>query len=198
MDTIELARYLVGKTIVHDLGRSRLSGRIVETEAYPLGDAAGHAYRGETRANQSLFLERGHAYIYFAYGSAWMLNVSAERAGIGGGVLIRGVEPLEGLALMRRARGACDHRNLTRGPGRLAQALRIDKSFDGLDLCSPQSPLWLGDAVQPPAEIGVTTRIGLSREAHRQLRFFERGSPFVSGPARLLRNAFSTESSSAF
>lgn len=186
-DTIDLARYLVGKTLIRDLPEGRLSGRIVETEAYPVGDAAGHAYRGHTRANHSLFLERGHAYVYFAYGSSWMLNVSSERPEIGAGVLLRAMDPLEGIALMEKNRGVTTLRDLTRGPGRLAAALQIDKRLDGVDLCAPGSKLWLGRAVQPVAAIGVTTRIGLSREVHRKLRFFERGNRFVSGPAKLLQ-----------
>jgi DNA-3-methyladenine glycosylase len=186
VETVELTRYLVGKTLVHDLPSGRLSGRIVETEAYPLGDAAAHAFRGQTPRNRSLFLERGHAYIYFVYGSCWCTNVSSERRGVGGGVLIRALEPLEGLPLMKRHRALSRLFDLARGPGRLSAAMRIDRRFDGLDLCSGRSPLWLGTAVRPVGEIGVTTRIGLSREAHRTLRFYERGSPFVSGPRRLL------------
>src|SRR5271168_5425740 len=81
VDTVKLARYLIGKVAVHDTDAGRLSGRIVETEAYPIGDAAGHAFRGETRRNRSLFLERGHAYVYFAYGSSFLLNVTSEAAG---------------------------------------------------------------------------------------------------------------------
>ena len=77
-DTVELARYLIGKVVVHDTDDGRLSGRIVETEAYPSGDSAGHAFRGETRRNRSLFLGRGHAYVYFTYGSSFMLNVTSE------------------------------------------------------------------------------------------------------------------------
>jgi DNA-3-methyladenine glycosylase len=187
VDTTELARYLVGKTVVRDLPQGRLSGRIVETEAYPVGDASGHAFRGHTRANNSLFLDRGHAYVYFAYGSAWMLNISSEQRGIGGGVLVRAIDPLEGVALMEKNRGISTLRDLTRGPGRLAAALRIDKSLDGIDLCAPQSTLWLGAPVERVGTIGLTTRIGLSREAHRKLRFFERGNRFVSGPAKLLQ-----------
>ena len=85
MDTVELARYLIGKVAVHDTDDGRLSGRIVETEAYPVGDSAGHAFRGETRRNASLFLGPGHAYVYFAYGSSFMLNVTSEAAGVGAG-----------------------------------------------------------------------------------------------------------------
>src|SRR4051812_199223 len=86
MNTLELARYLIGKVVVHDTHGGRLSGRIVEAEAYPLGDSAGHAFRGETGRNASLFLGRGHAYVYFTYGSSFMLNVTSEVVGVGAGV----------------------------------------------------------------------------------------------------------------
>lgn len=188
IDTVQLARFLIGKTLVHDLasGRSsiRLSGRIVETEAYPIGDAAGHAFRGHTRANHSLFLERGHAYVHFTYGSCWLFNVTSERTDIGGGVLIRGIEPVEGVEQMTHHRGVSRLLDLTRGPGRLTAAMKITKSLDGTDLCA-RGPLWLGTPVQPAGAIAITTRIGISREAHRPLRFYERGNPFVSGPRRL-------------
>ena len=91
--------------LVRTLPEGVVSGRIVETEAYVVGDAAGHAYRGMTPRNRSLFLERGHAYVYLAYGISYMLNVSSETAGIGAGVLIRALEPLEGVAIMQRNRG---------------------------------------------------------------------------------------------
>jgi DNA-3-methyladenine glycosylase len=170
--------------VVRDLYGERLVGRIVETEAYLVGDAACHAFRGETPRNRSLFLERGHAYVYFCYGSSFMLNVSSEARGIGAGVLLRALEPLEGLATMERRRGTRRELDLTRGPGRLAQALGIDFEQDGLDLCA-RGPLWLAAGAQPAGRIGKSVRIGLTREAHRLLRFFERGSPYVSGPRRL-------------
>ena len=128
-DTIKLARYLIGKTLVHDLPRGRLSGRIVETEAYPVGDAAGHAFRGETPSIRSLFLRRGHAYVYFTYGSCFMMNVSSEESGVGAGVLLRAVEPLDGIRFMERRRDTHRLLDLTRGPGRLAQAMDIDKQI---------------------------------------------------------------------
>ncbi len=186
VDTTELARFLIGKTLVHDLPEGRVSGRIVEAEAYPIGDAACHAFRGETPRNRTLFGRHGHAYVYFNYGVHWMMNVSSEAEGKGGGVLIRGIEPLEGIAIMERNRGVTHLEGLTKGPGRLARAMQITKAEDGLDLCSPESPLWLGTPIKPVGEIGITTRIGLTKEAHRQLRFFEKGNPFVSGPRRLL------------
>src|SRR5580698_9291270 len=108
VDTVELARYLIGKVAVHDTDDGRLSGRIVETEAYPVGDSAGHAFRGETPRNRSLFLGRGHAYVYFAYGSSFMLNVTSEVAGVGAGVLLRAFEPVEGIDRMQIYRGGVD------------------------------------------------------------------------------------------
>ncbi|HEY1857133.1 DNA-3-methyladenine glycosylase [Acidocella sp.] len=184
IDTASLARYLVGKILVRALPEGTVSGRIVESEAYVVGDAAGHAYGGMTRRNRSLFLEHGHAYVYLAYGTSYMLNVSSEMPGIGAGVLIRALEPLEGISIMRRNRGIERLGDLARGPGRLAAALRVDRSLDGLDLCG-EGPLWLGRGDREPGEIGQSMRIGISRDAHRLLRFYLRGSPFVSGPRSL-------------
>jgi DNA-3-methyladenine glycosylase len=181
VDTLELAKYLIGKTLVHDLPRVRVAGRIVETEAYPVGDKAAHAYGGLTPSRRSLFLSHGHAYVYFTYGSSFMMNVSSEIEGIGAGVLIRAVEPLEGIAFMRRRRGTTRLLDLARGPGRLAQAMDIDKRLDGLNLCS-SGKLWLGDEVRPAGPIGVSIRIGITRDVDRLFRFYERGSPYVSGP----------------
>jgi DNA-3-methyladenine glycosylase len=183
-DTAALARFLVGKLLVRELPEGVASGRIVETEAYVIGDAAGHAFRGMTPRNRSLFLERGHAYVYLAYGSSWMLNVSSETQGIGAGVLIRALEPIEGIAIMQRNRGTLRLRDLARGPGRLAEALRIDRRLDGLDLCR-KGPLWLARDNHDAREIGQSVRIGIARDADRTLRFYLRGNPFVSGPKTL-------------
>jgi DNA-3-methyladenine glycosylase len=196
VDTEELARYLVGKILVRQLphGRAaggkcaRLAGRIVETEAYPIGDAAGHHFRGERPRTRAMFGPHGHAYVFFNYGSAWMMNVTSEAPGVGGGILIRALEPLEGIERMMRNRGVTRLLDVARGPGRLAAAMRIDKKLDGVDLCAGGSrELWLADDGAPARPMGVTTRIGLSREAHRKLRFYELGSPFVSGPKKLLK-----------
>lgn len=176
-----LARWLIGKTLVREHRRGRMSGRIVETEAYVVGDASGHAYIGKTARNASLFLERGHAYVYFIYGCWFSLNVSAGRAGVGTGVLLRALEPLEGVALMSRHRPGVREPDLARGPGNLATALDITRALDGHDLCVG-GPLWLGDAVRPRGRLGTSTRIGISRETDRLLRFFEKGNRSVSGP----------------
>jgi DNA-3-methyladenine glycosylase len=194
-DTIALAKFLVGKIVVRELPGARLSGRIVETEAYPPKDPAAHHFRGQTPRNRSMFLERGHAYVYFTYGNHFMLNVTAELSGVGGGVLIRALQPLAGIEYMQRRRATIRIRDLARGPGRLAQALEIDRGLDGIDLCAP-GPLWLG-ALKPIASsdpamasaanelLGISTRIGITRAADRRLRFYQRNSPYVSGPTRL-------------
>ena len=184
IDTADLARHLIGKLLVRELPEGVASGRIVETEAYVVGDAAGHAYGGMTARNRSLFLERGHAYVYLAYGLSYMLNVSSETKGIGAGVLIRALEPVEGASIMWQNRGVERLRDLARGPGRLAAALRIDRSLDGLDLCR-EGPLWLARDDDEPGEIGQSVRIGISRDADRVLRFYLTHSPFVSGPGSL-------------
>src|ERR1700757_3924113 len=142
IDTVSLARYLIGKALVRELPEGVASGHIVETEAYVVGDAAGHAYRGMTPRNRSLFLEHGRAYVYLAYGRAYMLNVSSEPAGIGAGVLIRALEPCDGVSIMQRNRNITRPRDLARGPGRLTAALQIDLRLDGVDLCRGGA-LWL-------------------------------------------------------
>jgi DNA-3-methyladenine glycosylase len=180
-NTVTLAHYLIGKTLVRDLPRGRLIGRIVETEAYLPGDAACHAYGGITPRNRALFMAHGHAYVYFIYGNHFMLNVSSEREGVGAGVLLRALEPLAGIELMQKHRGIARLHELTNGPGKLAQAFNITKQLYGQDYCVA-GPLWLADAVRPVGGIGKSRRIGINRNAHRLLRFYERGNPFVSGP----------------
>ena len=222
-DTIRLARFLIGKVVVHDLVCGRLSGRIVEAEAYPPGDPAGHHFRGPTPRIRSMYQAPGHAYIFFNYGAHFMLNVSSEPEGTAGGILIRALEPLDGVEWMQRhrrnsfrksARRTEDVRliDLTRGPGRVAAALQIDRRHDGVDLCAAGSALWLGELLpqndassvetsitqkkvaSAPKRVAIaqnkvarTVRIGISRAADKLLRFYEPGNPFVSGPKRLLQ-----------
>jgi DNA-3-methyladenine glycosylase len=182
--TIDLARYLIGKTLVHELPAARLSGVIVETEAYPPGDAAGHAFRGKTRGNQTLFLGPGYCYVYFTYGSSFMVNVTSEEPGVGAGVLLRALEPLEGIEIMQRVRKTARSRDIARGPGRLAKAMHIDKRYDGVDLCGGEA-VWLGTPARRIGAIRTSTRIGITREVERKRRFFESGNPYVSGPKSL-------------
>ena len=184
VDTAELARFLLGKMLVRKLAEGVAGGRIVETEAYVIGDPAGHAYVGMTPRNRTLFGERGHAYVYLAYGVSFMLNVSSETSGVGAGVLIRAIEPTIGVTIMERNRGAERVRDLARGPGRLCQALGIDRRLDGIDLCQAGA-LWLGSDGQAPDEIGQSKRIGITRAPDSPLQFYLRGSRFVSGPRTL-------------
>ena len=184
LDTVELARRLIGMVVVRATPDGVLSGRIVETEAYPVGDVASHAYRGETARNRALFLCRGHAYVYLAYGVSYLLNVSSEAEGVGAGALIRALEPLQGVATMQRNRRVQAPRDLARGPGRLAAALGIDRGLDGVDLCRT-GPLWLARDGREAPDVGTSTRIGLSQGADRLLRFYARGDRFVSGPKTL-------------
>jgi DNA-3-methyladenine glycosylase len=185
-DTAQLARFFIGKILVRILDEGVAGGRIVETEAYGVGDPAGHAYRGITPRNRALFLERGYAYVYLAYGASFMLNVSSETCGVGAGVLIRAIEPTDGVAIMERNRGVERVRDLARGPGRLCAALGIDRRLDGIDLCKA-GPLWLGSDGQASGEIGRSKRIGITRAADSRLRFYVRGNWFVSGPQALNR-----------
>jgi DNA-3-methyladenine glycosylase len=187
----DLARFLIGKRLVRRAAVGTTSGRIVEAESYTQDDPAAHTHRGETPRNRSMFLERGHAYVYFTYGCWYAINVSAAVRGVGAGVLLRALVPCDGVALMQARRGMSRLTDLARGPGRLASAMAIDRRLDGTDLCA-RGPLWLADDGLPPPPVGVTTRIGLSREAHRLQRFYSRDPgdlPYVSGPRRALEPA---------
>jgi len=139
-----------------------------------------------TQRNGALFLSRGHAYVYFAYGVSYLLNVSSEIAGVGAGVLIRALEPLDGIPAMQRNRGLQTVHDLMRGPGRLTVALDIDRRLDGVDLCR-KGPIRLASDGDITPEIGVSPRIGISRASDRLLRFYVRDNPFVSGAKKLNR-----------
>jgi DNA-3-methyladenine glycosylase len=177
--TVALARFLVGKRLVHATPAGLLAGRIVETEAYPPGDPTGYARPGLTTANAPLFGPRGTAYVRLVYGACLTLNLAAEAEHTGAAVLIRALEPLAGLELMRANRPGVRDRDLARGPGRVCAALGITRAHSGIDLAAGRR-LWLESMRSRPANIVVSTRIGLSRDQHRRLRFLERDSVYVS------------------
>ncbi|HEV2261848.1 MAG TPA: DNA-3-methyladenine glycosylase [Candidatus Rubrimentiphilum sp.] len=179
-ETIDLAKGLIGCVLVRDCPDGRTAGRIVETEAYVLGDPASHAFRGKSARNASMFLPPHRAYVYKIYGTSFCVNVTSENVHEGAAVLIRALEPLEGLRLMELRRKTTRVRDLCRGPGRLCQALAIDRNLDGVNLLRSRD-LWLarGGAGGTP-KIASSRRIGINKAAHRRLRFFERMSPFVS------------------
>jgi DNA-3-methyladenine glycosylase len=181
LDTVALARFLIGKRLVHVTRHGRIAGRIVETEAYPPGDPTGYARPGLTTSNAPLFRERGFGYVRMVYGACLTLNIASEKEGVGAAVLIRALEPTEGIGLMQRLRPGSRLVDLARGPGRLCAALGIGRALSGEDLCTSER-LFLERSRGPEAGIRVSTRIGLSRDQHRRLRFVERGSPFVSVP----------------
>ena len=174
-----VARELLGCRLVRNLGGVMLSGAVVETEAYRgARDPASHAYRGMSRRNEVMFGEAGHAYIYFTMGMHYCLNVTTEPKGTAAAVLIRAVEPLEGVEDMRRNRGVEDVRRLASGPGNLTKALRIDRRRNGEDLVSSHS-LFL-ERGRRPWEVGVSTRVGVSGGESFKWRFFAKQNPFVS------------------
>ncbi|WP_254506646.1 DNA-3-methyladenine glycosylase [Anatilimnocola floriformis] len=179
---------LVGKLLLHQSRLGLCGGRIVETEAYlAAGDSACHAAKGKTKRNASMFGPPGHLYVYSIH-AKWCLNAVTEPAGCASAVLIRAIEPLFGVELMQARRPLSTAHDLARGPARLCQALDVTKDQDGVDLTLGES-VWI--AREAPAksarefEIGISTRIGVTSAHDLQLRFYERGSPFVSGKKAL-------------
>jgi len=179
--TPEVARRLLGRLLVSEIGRCFTVGRIVETEAY-LGtdDPASHGYRARrTRRTESLFAPPGTAYVYFTYGMHWCLNAVTERAGFPSAVLIRALEPLEGLETMRRRRGGVADRELCSGPAKLCQALGVTGREDGIPLTRGRLRV-LTDEWRHRYTIKTTPRVGITHAAHWPLRFLIEDSPWVS------------------
>ena len=177
-DTGKVAKELLGKVLVRYWRGKRLSGRIVEVEAYFEDDPASHAFRGETPRNKPMFEEEGRAYVYFIYGNHYCLNVVTERAGVAGAVLIRALEPIEGIKLMQRAREVPGIENLTNGPGKLTQAFRIGKKENRADLV--RGDLVIEEGKKEKFKIVATGRIGITEAKSRPLRFYIYGNKFVS------------------
>lgn len=201
--SLMVARDLLGKLLFRRLGRELLVGRIVEVEAY-LGekDPASHAFRGKTERNSVMFREGGYLYVYFTYGMHFCCNVVTERQGIGRAVLLRAVEPVQGLEIMATNRsldieGGNGHgrevprrvAELTNGPAKLCQAMGIVRKDNGRDLCGHE--IWISEdpAFRPP-KIARSTRIGIRSGVEHLWRFYIKGNPFVSGKEKnRMRNA---------
>lgn len=179
-DSVELARDLLGRLLIREHAGVRTIGRIVEVEAYSIEDPASHSFKGRTPRNETMFGPPGHAYVYVSYGMHHCMNVTAGGANA---VLLRALEPLEGIEEMARRRGLANERLLCAGPGRLCQALGITLADDGRDI-TKRGDLWLA-AGNPVEDIGVTGRIGLSVAADVPWRFVEAGSRFASRAAPL-------------
>jgi len=181
-DVSVVARELLGALVVSEIGGERTSGRIVETEAY-LGreDPASHGYRNRrNERNAALFGPPGTWYVYLSYGMHWCSNLVCGPEGTAGAVLLRALEPVEGLEVMRRRRGGVDDRHLCSGPGKLCQALGITRALDG-SLMPHSDALVCPAAGAPRPSIVTTPRIGITKAADWPLRFCVEGSPFVSG-----------------
>jgi len=178
-DTVTLSKKLIGMRLVHEIRGVRISGMIVETEAYLRDDAACHASRGKTQRNAVMFGTAGHAYIYFIYGTHYCFNVVSEKEGIGEAVLIRALEPLEGIEKMQRWRGTKDLHALCSGPGKLVAALVITPKLNGCSLL--RAPLYMerGETLSPQL-IVCTPRIGITKASELPLRFYLKGSRFAS------------------
>ena len=174
-----MAPFLLGKLLVRDDGRS---ARIVEVEAY-LGedDPASHAFRGQTPRNATMFGPAGHLYVYFSYGMHWCANVVCGDDGTAGAVLLRAGSPVDGVEDMEAARGGRGGVELASGPAKLCQALGVDRTFDGVDLVDPRSPIRLvDDGTAPPRRPGRSTRVGIKVGREHRWRYWVPGDPNVS------------------
>lgn len=178
-DTVLVAKELLGKILKHDIGDDVLSGIIVETEAY-LGyeDSASHAFRGITTRNRPMFESPGHAYVYFIYGNHYCFNVVAHPPEQAGAVLIRALEPVEGVSLMYKYRQLSNMKNLTNGPGKLTQAMKITKHHNGIILTHGQLKIMEGPALKH--NITATPRIGIRRGTEKLFRFIIAGNRYLS------------------
>jgi len=167
---------------------------IVETEAYIVDDPACHGYGGESARNRSMYGPPGHAYVYFIYGVYWCANAVCRPKGVAEAVLIRAVEPVVGIDLMRKRRTVAHDKQLTNGPGKLCTALEINRTLDGADLCDTNSSLWIAHNPEhkklllSKGPMITTTRIGITRAAHLPLRFYLKGSPWVSKQGKMKKH----------
>jgi DNA-3-methyladenine glycosylase len=177
-DTVDVAKKLLGKILVHETANGITAGKIVETEAYIQGDPACHASRGMTPRNRVMFGAPGHAYVYFIYGLYYCFNVVTAPTGVGEAVLIRALEPLKGIGLMQARRKRERLTELCSGPARLVQAMGITREHNGVDLTGGQ--LYVSNGEESSLHFVTTTRIGIKEGADLPLRFYLADNSFVS------------------
>ena len=178
-DPALVARNLLGKVLVRRIGREVLSGKIVETEAYyGEGDPASRAFRGEKTYNRVMFREPGRIFVYMVH-SHWLLNFVAHQEGEVGAVLIRSLEPLQGIEVMSKNRGVEDIHALTTGPGKLTRAIGITNELNGKDI-TKDGPLVVVEGDKGDFEIGTSYRVGVRVDLPQELRFFIKGNRFLS------------------
>ena len=181
-----VARALLGHWLIRNTDGGPCGGAIVETEAYLKDDPAAHAFNGETNRNRVMWGPPGRAYVYFIYGNHWCVNAVCRPVGVAEAVLIRAIEPLVGVELMRARRAVDRAHDLTNGPGKLCAAMDIDRNMNGVDLCDAKSPLFIArnpeikSFLRERGPMVTTTRIGITRASALPLRFHLEGSPFVS------------------
>lgn len=177
-----VAKSLIGKYLLRKLrDGTELGGVIVETEAYGgHKDPASHAYKGRTRRNEVMFGEAGHAYVYFTYGFHHCLNFVTGKKGIASAVLIRALEPVSGIQIMQKFRGKAELTDLASGPGKLCQALNIDRALNGCDITNSKSPIRVIDRNLRIPRIRRSIRIGIRTGTERKWRFFAESSRYVS------------------
>jgi DNA-3-methyladenine glycosylase len=180
-----VARDLLGRLLVRRLPRATLVGRIVECEAYQEDDPASHSFRGLTNRTEVMFGPAGCLYVYFSYGMHFCMNVVTGREGEGSAVLLRAVEPIEGLEWMRRRRRVSDPRLLCSGPARLTQAYGIGRADNGMDLISGRNLFVSAGTPLPDEQAGAGPRVGITAATDRPWRYFELGNAFVSRAARV-------------
>ena len=179
-DTAVVAQGLLGKIIIRRLGQHVLTGRIVETEAYyGEKDPASRAYKGRKNYNSPMFDDPGRLFIYMVH-SWWLLNIAAHELGAVGAVLVRALEPIDGIPVMEDNRGVTDLHNLTSGPGKLTKALNVTKELHGLDVTEGSAELKVVDGGPEEFQTATSHRIGVTRDLPRELRFYIRGNGFVS------------------
>jgi DNA-3-methyladenine glycosylase len=178
-DAVTGAQNLLGWKLVHDAPEGRTAGYIVETEAYSMEDPASHAFHGLSRRNAAMFEQAGTIYIYFTYGMHYCVNIVTGEAGHGQGALIRALEPVKGIELMKQRRGLSDIRQLTNGPAKLVQAMGITKRLYGQHVS--KSVLRLEPGIKPEL-VTQTTRVGIKKAVEQPWRFYISGNPFVSKP----------------
>ncbi|MFA4960118.1 MAG: DNA-3-methyladenine glycosylase [Candidatus Pacearchaeota archaeon] len=191
--TIEIAKKLLGKLIINETSQGKIIGKIVETEAYLKDDPASHSFCGLTKRNSPMFEKPGTSYVYFTYGMYHCFNIVTNKKGIGEAVLIRAIEPIDGVKLMKKNRKIIDEKNLSNGPAKLTIALGIDKKLNGINLLDKNSPLKimrnenekifnqkLKTSCSSNFKIIQTTRIGISKGKELPHRFYIKENKWVS------------------
>lgn len=173
-NTITVAKNLLGKYLIH----KNLIGKIVETEAYLQDDPASHSFKGKTKRNLPMFDNPGTSYVYLTYGMYYCFNIVSNKKGIGEAVLIRALEPISGVNIMKKNRRKQD--NLCNGPAKLTIAMGINKKHNGINLLSPNSPIKILQGKKEKFNIIETTRIGISKGKNLRYRFYIENSKFVS------------------